>query len=296
MSALPTRDDLLTTRLQRFTRMLQGVESSDPRAIHQTRVASRRLRELLPILQLDHDVATKLGRRLRKVTRHLGAFRELDVTASLLNDLRQSWRSSSKAGRLLDAGIKRERNEVRRHHDAGEIAAEMERLARKIEKAVEKSRGARSPRVRRWVVEARVSRRAATARTSVEHAGALYLPDRLHTLRIAVKKFRYALELESEANKSPHEPDLRLLRQIQRTLGRLHDLQVLADRVRSVQASLPSGDLAVMRDLDALLVQVENACRQVHARYVTRRAGLLDVCHRHVMPDNGGMAHMRKAV
>ena len=36
------------------------------------RVASRRLRELLPVLQLDGDARRKLGRRLRKVTARLG--------------------------------------------------------------------------------------------------------------------------------------------------------------------------------------------------------------------------------
>ena len=40
----------------RFTRMLQGVEDGDVHALHRTRVASRRLREVLPVLQLDPDV------------------------------------------------------------------------------------------------------------------------------------------------------------------------------------------------------------------------------------------------
>ena len=48
--------------------MLHGVEGGDVRALHRTRVASRRLREVLPVLQLDPDMAHKLGRRLRKIT------------------------------------------------------------------------------------------------------------------------------------------------------------------------------------------------------------------------------------
>ena len=55
--------------------MLPGVEDGDVRAIHRTRVASRRLRELLPVLQLDPDTTAKLIRRLRKVTRQLAHVR-----------------------------------------------------------------------------------------------------------------------------------------------------------------------------------------------------------------------------
>ena len=38
------------------------------KAVHWTRVASRRLRELLPVLGLDGDSARKLSRRLKRVT------------------------------------------------------------------------------------------------------------------------------------------------------------------------------------------------------------------------------------
>ena len=53
--------------------------AGDVAALHRARVASRRLRELLPMLQLDHDKSRKLRPTLRKVTRRLGAVRELDV-------------------------------------------------------------------------------------------------------------------------------------------------------------------------------------------------------------------------
>src|SRR2546422_281093 len=68
-------------------------------------------------------------------------------------------------------------------------------------------------------------------------AGAMYLPDRLHAVRIAVKKLRYAFEVSAEIT-GRHAPlDLDHLRRTQALLGRLHDLQVLIDRVRQMQAS-----------------------------------------------------------
>jgi hypothetical protein len=91
---MPTlrRYDLLNPRLERFTRMLHGLVDGDVRALHRTRVASRRLREILPVLELDPDVARRLGRRLRKVTERLGVVRELDVLSSLIEELHESGR------------------------------------------------------------------------------------------------------------------------------------------------------------------------------------------------------------
>jgi hypothetical protein len=67
------RHELLSRRLEQFTRMLHGLEEGDTRALHRTRVASRRLRELLPMLRLEPDQVGKLGRRLRRVTARLGS-------------------------------------------------------------------------------------------------------------------------------------------------------------------------------------------------------------------------------
>jgi len=73
------RYDLLRSRLDRFTRTLHGVESGEVGAVHRVRVASRRLRELLPVLEIEQALARKLVRRLRKLTRRLGGVRDLDV-------------------------------------------------------------------------------------------------------------------------------------------------------------------------------------------------------------------------
>src|SRR5438105_13417421 len=71
MPAFHPRYDLLRKRLEVFTRVLHGVERGDVRALHRTRVASRRLREVLPILQVDADTTRKLVRRLRRGTDRL---------------------------------------------------------------------------------------------------------------------------------------------------------------------------------------------------------------------------------
>ena len=66
MPVFATRSELLKKRVDQFTRVLQAVDQGDVRALHQARVASRRIREVTPLLQLDHGRTRKLGKRLRK--------------------------------------------------------------------------------------------------------------------------------------------------------------------------------------------------------------------------------------
>jgi hypothetical protein len=68
----------------------------------------------------------------------------------------------------------------------------------------------------------------------------------------------------------------RPLRDIQRMLGRLHDLQVLLDCVREVEAS---GEVDAERtSLDAFAQMLEVECRRLHAEYVVRREDVVGVC------------------
>src|SRR4030081_3849712 len=113
MPASKQRYDLLQKRSEQFTRMLHRLDGGDVRALHRTRVSSRRLREVLPILQLDGDVTRKLSRRLRKVTRRLGRVRNLDVLLLLIDELQDSDRHGGHALERLAAVLSEERAEER---------------------------------------------------------------------------------------------------------------------------------------------------------------------------------------
>src|SRR5215471_507452 len=95
---MPTRrSQLLKRRLDRLTRPLPDLERGDVAALHSTRVASRRLRELMPMLQIDADKERKLSRRLQKITRRLGVVRELDVLLLLIDELHVARRDHREA-------------------------------------------------------------------------------------------------------------------------------------------------------------------------------------------------------
>jgi CHAD domain-containing protein len=99
-------------------------------------------------------------------------------------------------------------------------------------------------------------------------------------VRIAVKKLRYALELDAEAAGTGASDELKILKRGQTTLGRMHDLQVLIDRVRRVQNTLTASDAVTTRDLDTLLIALDRSCRRLHARYVRDRERLLEISRR----------------
>ncbi len=291
MSPPVGRSDLFRSRLLRFTRMLPGVAEGEPRAVHRARVASRRLRELLPLLQLDSHTAQKLGKRLRKVTRRLAGARELDAILKLLDgDLVTATPLAQSRLRLVLAA---RREKARARLAAKPLADDLQRIARKLETAAERLDKVDEPRSTvagavdrqwRWAVDARVAHRAGKLRTAIADAGAVYLPERLHVVRIALKKLRYGLEVAVQADGLKDHSDLRNLRQTQRVLGQMRDLQVLADYARQVQATVPSGRSATSgtlarlgpwRELDGLIRSLEDECRRQHARFMRQRERLL---------------------
>jgi CHAD domain-containing protein len=275
-----TRSQLLKRRVDPFSRVLTGVEQGDVRALHRARVASRRLRELLPMLQLEADASRKLNRRLKKVTNRLGTVRELDVLLLLIDELHASGRGASTALGRVGISVAKDRDQARKRLSTRLPVSDMRRLAQKLDRTIatlnelEITAPAEASKDWRAAVETQVAARAARVSTAIADAGAMYLPDRLHRVRIAVKKLRYALELSGELAGVKQNPDVRALKRVQDALGRMHDLQVLIERVREVQASLAPPNVAAWRELDALTVSLEDECRVLHARYMRARDAL----------------------
>jgi CHAD domain-containing protein len=280
MSASRRRYDLLRKRLDQFTRMLHGLGEGDPSALHRTRVASRRLREILPVLQLKPGLADRLGRRLKKVTAQLGAVRELDVLADLMEELKVAGRCDREALRHVALAIGDGRGQARDRLYAKLPIRELERIARKLDKAGGDLRDRKPSRGWQWAVDARVSRRVGTLTDALDAAGSLYLPERLHHVRIALKKFRYALEVAGEAAGTKQSPDLRALKRHQDALGRLHDVQVLVDRVREMQPWIAAPDFSMWQKTDALIAWLEDDCRRQHAKFLRQRRSLRAICER----------------
>jgi CHAD domain-containing protein len=281
---------LFQQRLDAFTRKLGQIHEGDLEAIHSTRVASRRLRELLPILELDGGTTRTLDRRLRKVTRQLGAVRELDVLMLMLQELDGNSRYSSTALKAVGAAVADARTAARQRLAAILPLAKMEGLASRLERAAQhlerddqNVHARRTPGLRQawiWALEARVGRRAIRVRSAIEAAGAVFVPSRLHDVRIALKKLRYGAEVLADAQSQRATADIAAFKDAQDVLGRLHDFEVLAERGRDMQASLSPPDLTAWREIGSLIHAVEDDCRPLHARYMHNRIKLLAIADR----------------
>jgi CHAD domain-containing protein len=290
----PVRSNLLKQRLDRFTRAISGVEKGDIRSLHRIRIASRRLREVVPILQLEAPVTKKLARKLRRVTRRLGSIRELDVLLLLIDELHASRPSHRDALRRLGVAVKKGRDAERRRIGERLPADDLSRMARRLGRIVDELRESETARPERrrpsratsvaWAIDARTAHRAAALNSAVADAGTVYLPERLHAVRVAVKKLRYALELSSDTGDKTASA-LRILKRVQMLLGRMHDVQVLIERAREVQASLaPATNLSVWRELGSLVVALDEICRRLHARYVHERGAIDSIVARLAAP------------
>jgi CHAD domain-containing protein len=279
-------DDALQKRLDAFTERIDKIHDDDE-ALHQTRVASRRLRELLPLLGLKADTARKLNRRLKRVTRQLGAVRELDVMLLLIRDFSRRPGYSSKGLAHVSTAVREARDGARKQLEAKLPPAKLRRLAERIERAVRNRKksdsgndparpGQRPTRGWVWVADARVVRRAKTLAEAIDAAGALYAPERLHDVRIALKKLRYAMEVTMEARHGKGSPAVLALEESQDLLGRLHDVEMLVKSTRHVSVASPAPNA----ELESILGTCEGECRALHARYMHARRKLTAIAER----------------
>jgi len=270
---------IIRQRLATLSRALPGARKGDVQAVHQARVATRRIREALPLVARGRT-GKSLKKSVRKLTRALGPVRELDVALMNLDQMRNT-------GDVSEAAIARLRQLVTEERQR--LGAEMVRLisnynpAKFQKKAVEaaahgpEASGTRDPR-RIAAALGRAARRAEALRAAIDNAAGIYLPDRLHQVRIAVKKLRYALEIAQELSGSRATVRIRTLKRVQDLLGRMHDLEMLIARTRAVQGRSGAPNLSLSADLDRLVRRLENECRRLHARYMNERKALLRIC------------------
>lgn len=286
MSVSHPRNELLQTYLDAFTRAMPKIERGDVRAIHRTRVASRRLRELMPVLHVDAEKSRPVLRDLRRATQELGRLRELDVLIGLLDALRDGAaapRADAITGVLHH--LRRLRAEALAHAADRGLHRRLSRLARRFEKIarpIARDDAGVAARSWRWAAQARVVRRARRARAAIEDAGAVYLPDRLHEVRKGLKKLRYAVELLRQTDApAVTAADLNSLKRWQELLGDLHDQQTIIDRIREVQAMYDAPQTRPDEsELNALLSDLEVECRRLHGRYLRGQDAMLALCGR----------------
>ena len=213
-------------------------EMPDPETLHRLHRDLRELRVthrlLLPLPKTGppEDVTDQ---RLRKLAGLVGEVRDRDVAIDLL----------LRAGRNVDTGLRQTLRARLRHE--GQVGRELLRAAaraelerRLLQTVIRDVAGASVPgpsRLRREL-EATLVRHHQTVVRAFRRGLKKPSTRRLHRLRIALRNARALRVLVGRATGHPAESVPAELEKLQRTLGRLHDLDMVAERI----AALPSGE------------------------------------------------------
>jgi CHAD domain-containing protein len=283
---LPVTTELLLRRARELERQLPLAIAGNDTGVHQARVASRRLREAVPILAGETKARKKAERKIRKLTQALGTVREMDVTVQILDEFAQTNSLPRNALEDVRMHVVAERDRRREVMLERLKHVNTEKLNRRLEEASIVTALVHSAEWRE-ALTARVSQRVKRLRHAIQKAGQMYAAEQLHDVRIATKKLRYALELIADARIAPVRPLVNSLKRAQDTLGKLHDLQVIEQHVAAVQALPPSRRGAHDGGLKVIARRLAGECRHLHARYIKQAPSLLqllDACTETVLP------------
>jgi CHAD domain-containing protein len=244
---------------------------------HRLRTTSRRMRGALDAFPaaLDPALQPRLARRAKKITRLPGDVRDLDVALGYLRLLRDAaqTRGERRSAREMLRRLHRERDrQERRLRRKLARKRPAQRLTRQLKKAL------RHPPPPAPVTED-AGARAETTRVVLERMaeiGGWEEDEKLHALRVAVKKHRAALTAWVEAHPGhlrQHRPILEALQKAQGILGEHHDWSELAGRLDQRRRKL-SNHGARHRELVGYEALLGRARQEQRARYESYRTEL----------------------
>jgi CHAD domain-containing protein len=247
---------------KRFSRARKG----DVAAVHRGRVASRRMREALRVATTIGAPGSvdRLRRDVRLVTRALGPVREIDVVVEEceLARERHAWPSDR-------AAAVRRRLEQERERRRSEMAVALGDLDRSWLRDRAKAAAAeiarQSSQKESWrALAGHVVERADVVIRAIEECGTLYAPDRLHRVRISIKKLRYAVEFLCEQSRPDVRHASKVLKRAQKKFGHLHDVQMLLARIQALATA--GRRSALTPGFRAMADALEHDCRRIHGR------------------------------
>jgi CHAD domain-containing protein len=278
MNRSPALTRLLDRRTRALKRHVPRAIAGDDIGVHQARVASRRLREAVPIISdgLHGSKAGKAGKKIRRLTQALGTVRELDVTLAIIEELAARPGIPKTALADVRAHVIAEREERRTVMHERLQQVNVEKLQRRLESVREAVAASSPDHTWRSALAHRLVTRARRLDKAMDDAGQIYAPEALHQVRIAAKKLRYVLEIADESRAASCASDLRLIKRVQDALGRLHDLQVLQHHIAEVAAAPRPRRAPADPGLAVLGRVVEDQCRMLHARYIALLTDLRD--------------------
>jgi triphosphatase len=230
----------------------------DPEALHDMRVATRRLRAAVRVFAagIPPTLQSRMSRELRWLGDLLGSVRDLDVQLAKLD----MFTSAAPAGFRPVLGCLREyMNAERAHHRANMLVGlDTPRYFRLL---IQLERFSQSPAPRRPHAAAALERVVTAGHRAIKKAFRrlrkrgeqiqnMPRPEDLHALRIRAKRLRYLLEFLQELTGKAGRRLVKHLTELQDLLGSYHDAVVGADFARryveGAGAQLPPASLVAL--------------------------------------------------
>jgi len=228
----------LAQRLGQMREQIAPVrKANDIEAVHQMRVASRRLRAALAIFldALPKGKAKRWRKQVRKVTSALGAARDADVQIDFVDKVLEQTDDHK-----LHAGLKRLKLRLSQRRDRmqSKVDAAMDELERSalfttmprdlhainVEAQMagvdEQSDALR--RHARCVIQRRLEELLAYE----QFVNQPHMTEPLHEMRIAAKRLRYTMEVFAPVYAGQLDRPLKHIKRVQSQLGDLHDMDV----------------------------------------------------------------------
>jgi len=263
----PTQDGrlsrILDEQLERLSSVVGPVLASDDEdAVHDLRVVTRRLQQLIAVVTPTPRPkrVARLRKRLRRVRRALGAWRNYDVTLEAVGMRQRATRSPRRRAvwRLVREHLQKGRLEemirVRRELLGEDLVGLVDRLRSVL---ADSSAGTTFEDVDRAV---RARAEAAWQEWQAAFTRAEANPDVtcVHALRIATKRLRYRVELARGLGEEAAQAVVDWARRVQHRLGDWHDHQVLQ---RLMAEALAKPDL-LLNDVDVAAIGIAELARE----------------------------------
>jgi inorganic triphosphatase YgiF len=235
----------------------------DPEALHDMRVATRRLRAALRIFAagMPTRLQTRMTAELQWLGGLLGGVRDLDVQLAKLD----AFTAAAPAGFRPALGCLHDYLDSERSRHRAAMLAGLD-TARYFRLLIQLERFAYSPAPRRPRDAAALEPIAAAGRRAIKQAfrrlmkrgakiEAMPRPEDLHALRIRAKRLRYLLEFLQELTGKAGRRLVKRLTELQDLLGSYHDAVVAAEFVRTyvecAGAQLPPASMVALGALVA---------------------------------------------
>jgi CHAD domain-containing protein len=230
--------EALLKRLQALTQEMDGVRlAQDIECVHQMRVASRRLRSALALFEecMPRKKLPDWQKRIRRITRALGAARDTDVQIDWLDETLRDL-----ADARHKAGIERLRLRLRQRREqlqadvvhtldqlvASRVAGEMEQTLRQD---LVQARLGQVKTDSPYVYARAHAAIALRLEEFLAYETCVRRPEQveeLHAMRIAAKRLRYTLEVFAPLYEDNLKEPLKATREAQDVLGDIHDCDV----------------------------------------------------------------------